>query len=160
IILQAWLTLPSCLASSSKPTFARMIFWSWVIVVAVSVPGAGGGARSQLGVRTAPRPQHPLPKTNNDCQIKCKLLHYRRHGPTTLFAALDILQGKVIGRCMQRHRHQEFIRFLNTVEHEVAADRAVHVVLDNYAAHKHPRVRAWLQRHSRFIFHFTPTSCS
>ena len=85
---------------------------------------------------------------------------YKRNGTTTLFAALDILEGKVIGRCMQRHRHQEFIRFLNTVEREVAADKAVHVVLDNYATHKHPRVRAWLTRHPRFTFHFTPTSCS
>src|SRR6187431_879327 len=72
---------------------------------------------------------------------------YKRHGTTTLFAALNVLEGKVIGRNMQRHRHQEFIRFLNTVERQVAADRAVHVVLDNYATHKHPRVKAWLQRH-------------
>jgi hypothetical protein len=64
---------------------------------------------------------------------------YKRNGTTTLFAALDILDGKVIGRCMQRHRHQEFIRFLNAVEHEVPADKAVHVVLDNYATHKHPK---------------------
>ena len=61
---------------------------------------------------------------------------------------------------MQRHRHQEFIRFLNTVEREVPADKAVHVVLDNYATHKHPKVRDWLARHPRFTFHFTPTSCS
>jgi transposase len=81
-------------------------------------------------------------------------------GTTTLFAALDILEGKVIGRCMQRHRHQEFIRFLNAVKREVPADKAVHVVLDNYATHKHPRVKAWLQRHQRFTFHFTPISCS
>src|SRR5205823_1381604 len=85
---------------------------------------------------------------------------YKRHGTTTLFAALDILEGKVIGRCMQRHRHQGFIRFLNTVEREVAADKAVHVVLDNYATHKHPKVRGWLARHRRVTFHFTPTSCS
>ena len=85
---------------------------------------------------------------------------YQRNGTTTLFAALDILEGKVIGRCMQRHRHQEFIRFLNTVERQVAADKAVHVVLDNYATHKHPKVKAWLARHPRVTFHFTPTSCS
>src|SRR5262249_43674947 len=85
---------------------------------------------------------------------------YKRHGTTTLFAALDILQGKVIGRCMQRHRHQEFIRFLNAIEGEVPADKAVHVVLDNYATHEHPRVTAWLARHPRFTFHFTPTSRS
>ena len=65
---------------------------------------------------------------------------YKRNGTTTLFAALDILEGKVIGRCMQRHRHQEFIRFLNAIEREVPADKTVHVVLDNYATHKHPKV--------------------
>jgi transposase len=61
---------------------------------------------------------------------------------------------------MQRHRHQEFIRFLNAIEREVPADKEVHVVLDNYATHKHPKVTAWLARHPRFIFHFSPTSCS
>ena len=85
---------------------------------------------------------------------------HKRHGTTTLFAALDILEGKVIGRCMQRHRHQEFIRFLNAIKREVPADKTVHVVLDNYATHKHPKVTAWLARHPRFTFHFTPTSCS
>jgi transposase len=85
---------------------------------------------------------------------------YKRHGTTTLFAALDVLEGKVIGRCMQRHRHQEFIRFLNAIEAEVPAGRIVHAILDNYAVHKHPRVRAWLDRHPRFVFHFTPKSAS
>jgi transposase len=85
---------------------------------------------------------------------------YKRNGTTTLFAALNVLDGKVIGRCMQRHRHQEFIRFLNAVEAEVPVGKLVHVILDNYAAHKHPKVRAWLGRHPRFVFHYTPTSCS
>ena len=85
---------------------------------------------------------------------------YKRHGTTTLFAALDVLEGKIIGRCMQRHRHQEFIRFLNTIEAEVPVGKIVHVILDNYATHKHPKVRAWLQRHPRFVFHYTPTSAS
>jgi len=85
---------------------------------------------------------------------------YKRHGTTTLFAALDVLEGKVIGRCMQRHRHQEFIRFLNAVEAQVPAGKAVHAILDNYAVHKHPKVRAWLGRHPRWTFHFTPTSAS
>ena len=85
---------------------------------------------------------------------------YKRNGTTTLLAALDVLDGKVIGRCMQRHRHQEFIRFLNAIEREVPAGKIVHVVLDNYGAHKHPKVRAWLGRHPRFVFHYTPTSCS
>jgi transposase len=85
---------------------------------------------------------------------------YIRNGTTTLFAALDVLEGKVIGRCMQRHRHQEFIRFLNAIEAEVPAGKVVHVILDNYGAHKHPKVRAWLGRHPRFVFHHTPTSAS
>jgi transposase len=85
---------------------------------------------------------------------------YKRNGTTTLFAALDVLDGKVLGRCMQRHRHQEFIRFLNTVEKTVPASKAMHVILDNYAAHKHPKVIAWLARHPRVTFHFTPTSAS
>jgi transposase len=85
---------------------------------------------------------------------------YKRNGTTTLFAALDVLDGKVIGRCMQRHRHQEFIRFLNAIEREVPASKIVHAILDNYGAHKHPKVRAWLSRHPRFVFHYTPTSCS
>jgi transposase len=85
---------------------------------------------------------------------------YKRNGTTTLFAALNVLDGTVIGRNMQRHRHQEFIRFLNTIETKLPAGKAVHVILDNYAAHKHPKVREWLDRHTRFTFHFTPTSCS
>ena len=85
---------------------------------------------------------------------------YKRNGTTTLFAALDVLEGKVIGRCMQRHRHEEFIRFLNELDAKVGKRKSVHVVLDNYATHKHPAVLAWLSRHKRFTFHFTPTSCS
>ena len=85
---------------------------------------------------------------------------YKRHGTTTLFAALNVLDGTVLGRCMQRHRHQEFIRFLSALEAAVPAGKLVHVILDNYAAHKHPKVIAWLGRHPRFTFHFTPTSCS
>lgn len=85
---------------------------------------------------------------------------YKRHGTTTLFAALNVLDGSVIGRNMARHRHQEFIRFLNTVEREVPAGKTIHAVLDNYATHKHPKVREWLARHPRWTFHFTPTSCS
>ncbi len=85
---------------------------------------------------------------------------YRRNGTTTLFAALNVLDGSVIGRNMARHRHQEFIRFLNAVEADVPAGKVVHVILDNYAAHKHPKVWRWLDRHPRFTFHFVPTSCS
>ena len=85
---------------------------------------------------------------------------YVRHGTTTLFAALNVLDGTVIGRCMARHRHQEFIGFLNTVEAAVPAGRLVHCILDNYGSHKHAKVTAWLARHPRWTFHFTPTSGS
>ena len=85
---------------------------------------------------------------------------YKRHGTTTLFAALNILDGTVIGRNMQRHRHQEFIRFLNTIEEQVPVGKVIHAIVDNYATHKHPKVRQWLARHPRWTFHFTPTSAS
>ena len=85
---------------------------------------------------------------------------YKRHGTTTLFAALNVLDGTVIGRCMQRHRHQEFIRFLNAIERQVSAGKVIHVVLDNYSPHKAPKVIEWLGRHPRWVFHFTPTSGS
>src|SRR5580693_1987473 len=85
---------------------------------------------------------------------------YKRHGTTTLFAALNVLDGTVIGRNMQRHRHQEFIRFLNAIEAQVPTRKAIHAIVDNYATHKHPKVRQWLLRHPRWTFHFTPTSAS
>src|SRR6201987_919901 len=104
-------------------------------------------------IQALDRTQPGLPIKPGRCQT---MTHdYKRHGTTTLFAALDILDGKVIGRCMQRHRHQEFIRFLNAVERQVPANKAVHPVLDNYATHKHPEVRDWLRRHPRGHFHFT-----
>jgi transposase len=85
---------------------------------------------------------------------------YKRNGTTTLFAALCMLDGKVIGDCMPRHRHQEFIRFLKRIDGETPPGVDLHLVVDNYATHKHPRVKAWLERLPRFHFHFTPTSCS
>ena len=85
---------------------------------------------------------------------------YKRHGTTTLFAALNVLDGTVLGRCMQRHTHQEFIRFLNAVERATPPGKIIHAIADNYATHKHPKVRAWLARHPRWVFHFTPTSAS
>ncbi len=84
----------------------------------------------------------------------------KRNGTTTLFAALNVLEGHVIGRCMQRHTHQEFIRFRNAIEKEVPANKQVHVVLDNDATHQHPKALEWLGRHDRFTFHFTPISAS
>jgi len=85
---------------------------------------------------------------------------YKRHGVTTLFAALDVLEGKVIGQCIKRHRHQEFIRFLNVIDAKVPKMKAVHIIVDNYATHKHPKVLEWIENHPRFVFHFTPTSTS
>src|SRR5512132_3509114 len=85
---------------------------------------------------------------------------YKRNGTTTLFAALDVLEGRVVGRCMSHHRHQDFIKFLNAVERAVPPGEGIHAILDNYATHKHPKVRAWLANHPRWVFHFTPTSAS
>ena len=85
---------------------------------------------------------------------------YKRNGTTTLFAALDILEGTVIGECMDRHRHQEFLRFMNRVDRETPADLDVHCIVDNYGTHKHPAVKRWLKRHPRFHMHFIPTSSS
>ena len=85
---------------------------------------------------------------------------YKRNGTTTLFAALNMLDGKVIGDCMPRHRHQEFIRFLGKVDGETPTGLDLHLIVDNYGTHKHPRVKSWLRRHPRFHLHFTPTSSS
>jgi transposase len=85
---------------------------------------------------------------------------YKRNRTTTLFAALDVLTGSVIGQCPPRHRHVEFLKFLKTIDREVPKRLQVHLILDNYATHNHPNVRAWLARHPRFVMHFTPTSSS
>jgi len=85
---------------------------------------------------------------------------YKRHGTTTLFAALDIATGKVVHDCLPRHRHQEFLSFMRKVERSVEPGLDIHVIVDNYATHKHPRVRQWLKQHPRVQFHFVPTSSS
>jgi len=85
---------------------------------------------------------------------------YKRNGTTTLFAALDVLTGTVIGQCLPRHRHEEFLVFLRTVDRQVPKNLQIHLILDNYATHKHPDVVRWLARHKRFHLHFTPTSSS
>jgi transposase len=109
-------------------------------------------------IQALDRTQPGLPMKKGRCGT---MTHdYKRHGTTTLFAALNVLDGTVIGRCMQRHRHQEFIRFLNVTEAAVAKGKAIHAIVDNYATHKHPKVQAWLARHPRWSFHFTPTSAS
>src|SRR6266436_6557295 len=109
-------------------------------------------------IQALDRTQPGLPLKKGRCGT---MTHdYKRNRTTTLFAALSMLDGTVIGRNMQRHRHQEFIRFLNTIEEQVPVGKVIHAIVDNYATHKHPKVRRWLNRHERFTFHFTPTSCS
>jgi transposase len=85
---------------------------------------------------------------------------YKRNGTTTLFAAIEVVEGKVIAECMPRHRHQEWLRFLKKIDAETPADLELHLIVDNYATHKHPKVQRWLKRHKRFYMHFTPTSSS
>jgi transposase len=85
---------------------------------------------------------------------------YKRHGTTTLFAALDVLTGNVIGKCFQRHRHQEFLRFLRMIDTQVPRKLQIHMIVDNYGTHTKPEVKAWLAKHPRFHLHFTPTSSS
>ncbi len=107
-------------------------------------------------IQALDRTQPGLPLKPGKCAT---MTHdYKRNGTTTLFAALNILDGTVLGRCMQKHRHQEFIKFLNAVERAVPAGKVIHAILDNYATHKHPKVKQWLADNPRWVFHFTPTS--
>jgi len=109
-------------------------------------------------VQALDRTQPSLPMVNGRAQT---MTHdYKRHGTTTLFAALNVLTGQVIGSCLPRHRHEEFLKFIRTIDREVPKALAVHMILDNYATHKHPDVKAWLETHPRFHLHFTPTSSS
>src|SRR3954471_11486840 len=109
-------------------------------------------------IQALDRPQPGLPDQAG--KVGTIAPHQKRNGTTTLFAALNVLDGTVLGRCMQRHRHQEFVRFLNAVEAAVPAGRLVHAIMDNYGTHKQPKVPAWLARHPRWTFHFTPSSGS
>lgn len=85
---------------------------------------------------------------------------YKRNGTTTLFAALNVLDGQVISQCQERHRHTEWLKFLRQIDRQTPKDKALHLIADNYATHKHPKVQEWLQKHPRFTMHFTPTSAS
>ena len=85
---------------------------------------------------------------------------YKRHGTTTFFAALNVLDGTVIGQCQKRHRHIEWLKFLRQIDRETPKGKELHLICDNYATHKHPNVKAWLEKHPRFHIHFTPTSAS
>ena len=112
--------------------------------------------KSQIQALNRTQPGLPLKKG------RCGTMthDYKRNGTTTLFAALDLLQGKVIGDFHKRHRHQEFLAFLRRIDREFSGRKSLHLVMDNYATHKHPRVKAWLARHSRFHIHYTPTYAS
>src|SRR5450756_1023875 len=85
---------------------------------------------------------------------------YIRHGTTTLFAALNVLEGTVIGSCFDRHRHEEFLKFLRQADRDTPEGMDLHLIVDNYATHKHPKVKQWIKRHKRFHLHFIPTSSS
>jgi transposase len=109
-------------------------------------------------IQALDRTQPSLPLKKGRCGT---MTHdYKRNGTTTLFAALEILRGQVIGQCYERHRHQEFLRFLRRLDQEFPGELPLHLVMDNYGTHKHPRVQTWIKRHPRFIPHFVPTSSS
>jgi transposase len=109
-------------------------------------------------IQALDRTQPGLPLKKGRCGT---MTHdYKRNGTTCLFAALELAQGKVIGQCYARHRHQEFLKFLKRLDAEFPSEMNLHLVMDNYGTHKHPKVRDWLQRHPRFVTHFIPTSSS
>ena len=112
--------------------------------------------KSQMQALDRTQPGLPLKKGRGQT-----LTHdYKRNGTSSLFAALNILNGQVIGSCQQKHRHQEWLRFLNLIKRSVPQDKEIHLICDNYATHKHPKVKAWFARNRRFHCHFTPTSAS
>jgi transposase len=109
-------------------------------------------------IQALDRSQPGLPMKKGRCG---PMTHdYKRHGTTTLFAALDLLEGNVVGQCLGRHRHQEFLAFLRRLDREFPPDKDLHLILDNYGTHKHADVETWLAHHPRFTLHFTPTSSS
>lgn len=109
-------------------------------------------------IQALDRTQPGLPIKKGRCGTRTH--DYKRNGTTTLFAAMELLSGTVISECMPRHRHQEWIKFLRTIDENTAPDLDLHLIVDNYATHKHPKVQSWLKRHPRFHIHFTPTSAS
>lgn len=109
-------------------------------------------------IQALQRTQPGLPMKKGRCGT---MTHdYKRHGTTTLFAALNTLDGRVIGECMSKHRHQEFLRFLRRLDREFPKEMPLHLIVDNYGTHKQPKVKLWLEKHPRFTLHFTPTSSS
>lgn len=112
--------------------------------------------KSQIQALDRTQPVLPL-----RCGLPERQTHdYRRYGTTTLFAALNVLDGTVIGKCLPRHRHQEFLAFVQRIDRAVPKRRQVHIILDNYATHKHPAVKQWMEEHPRYHLHFTPTGAS
>jgi transposase len=112
--------------------------------------------KSQIQALNRTQPGLPLKKG------RCGTMthDYKRNGTTTLFAALDLLQGKVIGDFHKRHRHQEFLKFMRRIDREFPGEKSLHLVMDNYGTHGHADVKAWLSKHPRFVIHYVPTSCS
>jgi transposase len=109
-------------------------------------------------IQALDRTQPGLPLKKGRCGT---MTHdYVRHGTTTLFAALNVAEGSLISTCLPRHRHQEWLRFLRLIDQQIPQDKALHLIADNYATHKHPAVQRWLARHPRIHMHFTPTSSS
>jgi transposase len=113
-------------------------------------------ADEKSSVQALDRTQASLPIVK--CRGETMTHDYKRHGTTTLFAALDVLTGMIISQCQPRHRHQEWLKFLKTIDRQVPKDLQIHLILDNYPTHKHEEVRSWLDKHPRFHLHFTPTS--
>jgi transposase len=115
-------------------------------------------ADEKTSIQALDRTQRGLPIHRGRCGT---MTHdYKRNGTTTLFAAIEMTEGRLIGTCMSKHRHQEWIKFLKQIDAETPTELDLHLIVDNYATHKHPKVQSWLKRHRRFHIHFTPTSSS
>jgi transposase len=115
-------------------------------------------ADEKTSIQALDRTQRGLPIHPGRCGTMTA--DYKRNGTTTLFAAIEMTEGKLIGTCMSQHRHQEWIKFLRQIDAQTPAELDLHLIADNYATHKHPKVKSWLKRHSRFHMHFIPTSSS
>ena len=116
------------------------------------------GVDEKSQIQALDRTQPGLPMKKGRCGT---MTHdYKRHGTTTLFAALELAEGRLMGTCLPKHRHQEWIQFLKMIDEKTPPDVDLHLIVDNYSTHKHPRVRNWLKRHPRFHIHFIPTSSS
>jgi transposase len=115
-------------------------------------------ADEKTSIQALDRTQPGLPIKKGRCGT---MTHdYKRNGTTTLFAALELAEGRLIGTCMKKHRHQEWLKFLRLIDRETPSELDLHLIVDNYATHKHPNVKKWLEKHPRFHMHFTPTSSS